>query len=116
MSPATETVLDELRAVLGDRLSTSGSVLDNHSRGESWHAPALPDAVAFPATTEEVSSIVAACARAAVPVIPFGMGSSLEGHVNAVHGGISIDLTRMTRVLRVSPEDLERLKALGYAR
>jgi D-lactate dehydrogenase (cytochrome) len=107
MSPATATLLDELRPVLGERLSTSDSVRDNHSRGESWHAPALPDAVAFPETTEEVSSIVAACARAAVPVVPFGMGSSLEGHVNAIHGGISIDLTRMTRVLRVSPEDLD---------
>jgi D-lactate dehydrogenase (cytochrome) len=96
-----------LRAMLGERLSTSDSVRDNHSRGESWHAPATPDAVAFPETTAEVSAIVTACASAAVPVIAFGMGSSLEGHVNAIYGGVSIDLTRMTRVLRISPEDLD---------
>jgi D-lactate dehydrogenase (cytochrome) len=107
MSPATETLVDELRRLLGERLSTSESVREHHSRGESWHAPAPPDAVAFPDNTTEVASIVAACARGGVPVIAFGMGSSLEAHVNAIHGGISIDLTRMNRVLRVSPEDLD---------
>ena len=100
-------VLGQLRPLLGDRLSTSQSVRDHHSHGESWHEPSLPDAVAFPQTTEEVATIVAACADARVPVIPFGIGSSLEGHVNAVHGGITIDLTRMTKVLRLSVEDLD---------
>lgn len=99
--------MSELRESLGERLSTSESVRDHHSHGESWHEPALPDAVAFPTSTEEVSAIVAACARHRVPVVPFGMGSSLEGHVNALHGGISIDMTRMTRVLRLSAEDLD---------
>src|SRR5262245_21401852 len=107
MSPATATLVDELRNVLGERLSTSESVRANHSQGESWHASALPDAVAFPQTTAEVSAIVAACASAMVPVVAFGMGSSLEGHVNAIHGGVCIDLTRMNRVLRVSTEDLD---------
>jgi D-lactate dehydrogenase (cytochrome) len=104
---ASAAIIDELRAVLGDRLSTSQSVRDHHSHGESWHEPAPPDAVAYPESTEEVSAIVAACARAAVPVIPYGMGSSLEGHVNAIRGGITIDLTRMTRVLRVSADDMD---------
>jgi D-lactate dehydrogenase (cytochrome) len=113
MSPATATLVDELRTHLGERLSTSHSVRDNHSHGESWHAPALPDAVAFPESTAEVAAIVDACARARVPVIPFGMGSSLEGHVNAVRGGISIDLTRMNRVLRVSAEDLDATVEAG---
>jgi D-lactate dehydrogenase (cytochrome) len=100
-------LVEELRARLGDRLSTSDAVRDHHSHGESWHDPALPDAVAFPTSTDEVSAIVAACARHRTPVVPFGMGSSLEGHVNAIHGGISIDMTRMTRVLRLGAEDLD---------
>jgi len=100
-------VVEQLRPLLGDRISTSQSVRDHHSHGESWHEPSPPDAVAFPQTTDEVAAIVAACARERVPVIPFGIGSSLEGHVNAVHGGITIDLTRMTRVLRLSVEDLD---------
>jgi D-lactate dehydrogenase (cytochrome) len=100
-------LIDELRTLLGDRLSTSDSVREHHSHGESWHAPGLPEAVAFPNTTEEVAAIVRACAAARTPIVPFGMGSSLEAHVNAVKGGISIDLTRMTRVVRVSAEDLD---------
>jgi D-lactate dehydrogenase (cytochrome) len=100
-------VIDELRAWLGDRLSVSDSVRDHHSHGESWHASAPPDAVVFPDSTDEVARIVSACARTRTPIIPFGMGSSLEGHVNAIHGGISIDLTRMNRVLRLSTEDLD---------
>jgi D-lactate dehydrogenase (cytochrome) len=104
---ALSALLDELRVLLGDRLSTSESVRANHSHGESWHAPSPPDAVAFPETTAEVSEIVSACARARVPIVPFGMGSSLEGHVNAVRGGITIDLTRMTRLVRLSADDLD---------
>ena len=93
MAIAPASLFDELRAVLGDRVTTSESVRDHHSHGESWHAAALPDAVAFPDSTAEVAAIVAACARARVPVIAFGMGSSLEGHVNAIRGGVSIDTT-----------------------
>jgi D-lactate dehydrogenase (cytochrome) len=107
MRPASATLLEELRTLLGDRLSTSDAVRDHHSHGESWHAAAPPDAVAYPDTTEEVAAMIRACVAARVPVIPFGMGSSLEGHVNAVDGGISIDLTRMNRVLRISAEDLD---------
>jgi D-lactate dehydrogenase (cytochrome) len=107
MPSTSATLIDELRALLGERVSLSESVRDHHSHGESWHAPALPDAVVFPESTAEVADIVTACARARTPVIPFGMGSSLEGHVNAIHGGISIDLTRMNRVLRMSTEDLD---------
>jgi D-lactate dehydrogenase (cytochrome) len=70
----------------------------------------------FPINTEEVSAIVALCARHRTPIVPFGMGSSLEGHVNAIHGGVSIDLTRMTRVLRLSPEDLDVTVEAGITR
>lgn len=107
MISSSAPLLDELRAMLGSRLSTAEAIRDHHSHGESWHTPAPPDAVAFPETTAEVAAIVAACARARVPVIPFGMGSSLEGHVNAIGGGICIDMTRMTRLLRLSTDDLD---------
>ncbi len=109
-------VIDELRRLLGDRVSASDSVREHHSHGESWHPAGLPDAVVFPISTDEVSAVVALCARQRTPVIPFGMGSSLEGHVNAIHGGISIDLTRMTRVLRISPEDLDITVEAGITR
>ena len=107
MATAPASLFDELRALLGDRLSTAESVREHHSHGESWHAPAAPDAVAFPNTTDEVAAIVAVCARTRTPIVAFGMGSSLEGHVNAIRGGISLDMTRMTRVLRLSPDDLD---------
>jgi D-lactate dehydrogenase (cytochrome) len=109
-------VIEELRGILGDRVSVSDSVREHHSHGESWHAPGLPDVVVFPSSTEEVAAIVEVCAAHRRPIIPFGMGSSLEGHVNAIHGGVSIDLTRMTRVLRLSPEDLDITVEAGLTR
>lgn len=109
-------VIDDLRRLLGDRVSVAAAVREHHSHGESWHAAGVPDAVVFPITTEEVSAIVSLCARHRTPMVPFGMGSSLEGHVNAVHGGVSIDLTRMTRVLRLSPDDLDITVEAGLTR
>jgi len=110
------TVIEELRAILADRVSTSESVREHHSHGESWHAPGVPDAVVFPVSTDEVAAIVKVCAEHRRPIVPFGMGSSLEGHVNAIHGGVSIDLTRMTRVVRLSPEDLDITVEAGLTR
>ncbi len=109
-------MIDDLKRILGDRLSTAAAVRDHHSHGESWHAAGLPDAVAYPTSTDEVSAIVKVCARHGKPVVAFGMGSSLEGHVNAIHGGVSIDLTRMTRVLRLSPDDLDITVEAGLTR
>jgi D-lactate dehydrogenase (cytochrome) len=109
-------VFEALRALVGDRVSTSESVREHHSHGESWHVPGLPDAVVFPTSTEEVAAIVKVCAASRTPITPFGMGSSLEGHVNAIKGGVSIDLTRMTRVLRLSPEDLDITVEAGLTR
>ncbi len=97
-------------------MSTSDSVREHHSHGESWHAPGVPDCVVFPTSTEEVSQIVKLCAEHHTPIVPFGMGSSLEGHVNAIHGGVSIDMTRMTKVLRLSPEDLDITVEAGLTR
>src|SRR5262245_30370382 len=103
----TTVIVEELRNILGERLSTGDSVREHHSHGESWHEPGRPDAVAFPETTDEVATIVQLCAHGKVPVIAFGMGSSLEGHVNAVRGGVTVDFGRMTRVVRLSVEDLD---------
>jgi D-lactate dehydrogenase (cytochrome) len=97
----------ELTELLGERLTTSPSQLDLHGRDESSLPPAPPDAVAFPRTTEEVAALVAVCARHGVPVIPFGAGSSLEGHVLATHGGLSVDTQLMDEIRRVSVADLD---------
>jgi D-lactate dehydrogenase (cytochrome) len=102
-----DTAVDELRALLGERVSTSTGVRDHHSKDESWHHPHRPDAVTFPNTTEEVSQIVQVCARHGVPVIAYGTGTSLEGNVIPHHGGIVVDLMNMNQVLRVSAEDLD---------
>lgn len=109
-------MIEALRGILGDRVSLSDSVRQHHSHGESWHAPGVPDVVVYPTSTEEVSAIVKVCALHQRPMVPFGMGSSLEGHVNAIRGGVSIDLTRMTKVLRLSPEDLDIAVEAGLTR
>jgi D-lactate dehydrogenase (cytochrome) len=112
-SAATDDLLSSLRGLLGDRVSSAAAVRDHHSRGESYHPPAAPDLVVFPVSTEEVSAIVGECARRDVPVVPFGAGTSLEGQVVALRGGVSIDLTRMNQVLRVSVEDLDATVQAG---
>ena len=112
-SPAGPDLLATLRDLLGDRVTASAAVRDHHSRGESYHAPAPPDLVAFPLTTDEVAAIVRACADRDVPVIPFGAGTSLEGQVLALSGGVSIDLSRMNQILRVSVEDLDATVEAG---
>ena len=103
----------DLTDALGDRCSTNATQLEHHGHGESWHAPGQPDAVVFPLSTDEVSAVVRVAARHGAPVVPFGAGSSLEGHVNPVHGGVSLDLSRMNRVLRVSAEDLDATVEAG---
>lgn len=114
--PAAQEVINDLRPLLGDRLSTAQAVRDQHGHDESWHAGAAPDAVVFPRSTQEVSTVVTLCAKHKVPVIPFGAGTSLEGHVTAVHGGIAIDMSQMAQVLRVSPEDLDCTVEAGITR
>lgn len=108
-----DRVLADLKPLLGDRLSTADAVREHHSKGEGYHPPARPDAVVFPTSTDEVAAIVSACARDKVPIVPFGAGSSLEGHVNALHGGVTIDLSRMNTILRVSAEDMDATSQAG---
>ncbi len=102
-----QPAIDELRTLLGERLSTSTGVRDHHSKDESWHIPHRPDAVAFPATTEEVSAIVQVCARHRIPVVAYGTGTSLEGAVIPEFGGVVIDLIHFDQVLKVNAEDLD---------
>ncbi|HXG54601.1 MAG TPA: FAD-binding protein, partial [Vicinamibacterales bacterium] len=116
LRPAREALLAELGAIPGAHASTAAAVREHHARGESHHAPGLPDAVVFPDTNADVQAIVSACARHRCPIVPFGAGSSLEGHVNALHGGVSIDMTRMNRVLRVSADDLDASVQAGVTR
>jgi D-lactate dehydrogenase (cytochrome) len=107
--PATQlqSAIDELKALFGQRLSTSTGVRDHHSKDESWHHPHRPDAVVFPNTTEEVAEIVRICARHSTPVIAYGTGTSLEGNVIPHQGGVVVDLANMNQVLRVNAEDLD---------
>ena len=109
-------LIDELRQLLGDRLSTATAVREQHGRDESYHSVHAPDAVAFVRSTDEVSAVVRACARYKAPVVPFGTGTSLEGHVAALKGGICIDLGQMNRVLRVSADDLDVTVEAGVTR
>jgi len=103
----TAIALNALGELFGDRLSVNPNVIRQHSRGESWHTPVSPDAVAFPLSTEEVSACVKICAESGMPITPFGAGTSLEGHVLPVEGGLSLDLSRMKRIVALHPEDLD---------
>lgn len=109
-------VISALRALLGDRLQTGSAVRDAHGHDESWHETHAPDAVAFATTTAEVAEIVRTCAASRVPVIAFGTGTSLEGQVSAVNGGISVDLSLMNDVLKVNTEDLDCRVEAGVTR
>jgi D-lactate dehydrogenase (cytochrome) len=111
-----DALLTRLRDALGDRVSTGAAVRDHHSRGESHHHAVVPDAVVFPTSTLEVQAIVAACADHRVPMTAFGAGSSLEGHVIPLRGGVSVDLTRMTGIPRLSVEDLDVTVEAGVTR
>ncbi len=115
-SPLSPALLAALRQRLGDRLSTSAAVCEQHGKDESYHTPHAPDAVAFARSTDEVSAIVSLCAEHKTPVIAFGTGTSLEGHVAALKGGVCIDLSQMNRVLRVGAEDLDATVEAGVTR
>ena len=116
LAPGLRDAIAELDALLGPRASVAAVQREQHSSGESYHAAALPDVVCFPRSTEEVSAIVKISARYQLPVIPFGAGTSVEGQVNAIHGGITINLREMNKVLRISVEDLDTTVEAGVTR
>ena len=109
-------LIAELHDLVGERLSTSAAVCSHHGKDASYHAPRDPDAVVFARSTEEISEVVKVCARHRVPVIPYGTGTSLEGHVAALEGGVCIDLGQMSEVLRVSAEDMDVTVEAGVTR
>ena len=96
----------EIKAIFGERFSVSLPVLDHHGRDESPYPLLAPQAVVFANSTEEVAALVKICDRFEVPIIPFGAGTSLEGHILPIHGGIALDLNNMNRVLAIHPEDM----------
>mmetsp|Transcript_22831 Transcript_22831/g.38029 ORF Transcript_22831/g.38029 Transcript_22831/m.38029 type:complete len:471 (+) Transcript_22831:2922-4334(+) len=110
------TALAVLKQQFGDRLQTGQAIRDQHAHTTTWIKAQAPDAVVFPASTREVSDIVKVCATHRVPVIPFGTGTSLEGHVNAPAGGISVDLSQMDKILAVNAEDLDCVVQPGVTR
>ncbi|CAI7797801.1 unnamed protein product [Closterium sp. NIES-54] len=109
--------LRRLRSIVGDSNVTSNrTVLEQHGRDESYHEAVPPDAVAFARSTHQVQQLVTACTAARVPVIPYGAGTSLEGHVAALCGGVSIDLSQMNEVVEVHAEDMDCRVQAGVTR
>jgi D-lactate dehydrogenase (cytochrome) len=113
---AVATTIGALAAAFGNRLVTSLATRQQHGNTTTWLVSEPPDAVVFPQTVNEVRQIVGLCATNGVPVIPFGVGTSLEGHVNAPFGGVSIDFRDMNRVLAVHTEDLDCVVEPGVTR
>jgi D-lactate dehydrogenase (cytochrome) len=111
-----EGAIEVLKQRFGENLSTAAAVREQHGHDESYHAVEPPDAVLFAEATGDVVAAVEICARYGMPIIPFGTGTSVEGHVAARHGGLTIDLGRMNRVLRVSPDDLDCTVEAGVTR
>jgi len=111
-----QSVLTELQALLGERVTVSAGIREHHGKDESYLPYAPPDAVAFPESTEEVRDIVNICRRHRVPMIPYGVGTSLEGHILAIRGGVCLDMSQMNKVLAVHQEDLDAVvAAIGAA-
>jgi D-lactate dehydrogenase (cytochrome) len=114
--PLPDGLVQQLTARFGPRFSMVPAVRDQHGRDESPYPLTPPDAVVFAQTTEEVQDLVKACAAFKVPIIPFGAGSSVEGHVLAFEGGVAVDLTQMNQVLAVHQEDLMATVQAGVTR
>lgn len=111
-----DTVVGVLQQRFGERLSTAQAVREQHGHTTTFLKTEAPDAVVFVNSTEEVAEVVRTCAQYKVPIIPFGTGTSLEGHVNAPHGGISVDMTQMNEVIEVHAEDLDCTVQAGITR
>ena len=110
------SVIEILQRRFGDRFTTNQTVRERHGTDESHHATMAPDAVVFPNKRAEVQQIIQLCSEHDTPVIPFGVGTSLEGHITALRGGISLDLSNMNSVLRVNAEDLDVTVEAGVTR
>ena len=115
-APLANSLVAALSALLGDRMSSAAAVREQHGRGEGPFSAMPPDLVCFVENTEEVAEVVRLCAEHKVPVIPFGTGTSLEGHVLALKGGVCIDVSRMNAVLEVNRDDLDCRVQAGVTR
>lgn len=111
-----QTVLGILKQRFGDRFQTGASIREQHGHTTTWIENQPPDAVVFPKSAAEVSEIIKICATHRVPVIPYGTGTSLEGHVNAPVGGISVDVSQMNQILAVNAPDLDCVVQPGVTR
>ncbi len=112
-----QTFLNQLHALTDkDRVSTSKALCEQHGTDESYHKAQAPDVVVFTLSTKEVSDVVKLCAKHKVPVIPYGTGTSLEGHIAALHGGVCIDLSQMDKVIEARPEDMDVTVEAGVTR
>ncbi len=107
MTESIAPLVATARGFLGERIATGEAVRSHHARGQDAYPPVLPDAVAFPENTEEVARLLALCHAHGTPVVAFGAGTSLEGHVTPVRGGISLDFSRMNAVLEVNAADMD---------
>ena len=114
--PVPQDVLDGLKALYGERLSTAAALRERHGQDESYHAPCPPDVVVFPRSTEEVSATAALCCRHRVPMVPYGVGTSLEGNIAAVKGGVCLDLGGMNRILELNADDMDVRVEAGVTR
>ena len=116
VNPEIGTVIAILKQRYGDRVQTGEAMRRQHSNTVTWHESQLPDAVVWPELTSEVADIVGIASTHGVPIIAFGAGTSLEGHINAPHGGLSLDFQRMTRILAVNDRDLDATVEAGVSR
>jgi len=112
----TDAAIARLKASLGERVSTNAAVRENHGRDLTWHEAHAPDAVVFAESTEEVAAVVKVCAELGLPIVPYGAGTSLEGHIAALRGGICVDLSRMDQVIEVHTQDLDAVVQPGVTR
>ena len=101
------STIDELRLVLGDKVSVNQTMREHHSKDESFHLATLPDAVVYATSTEDVAATLKICNKNRTPVVAFGAGTSLEGNSTPIFGGVSLDVSQMDKVLRISQEDLD---------
>jgi D-lactate dehydrogenase (cytochrome) len=115
-SEAVAALNSDLAARFGNRFTASDAVRQAHGHTLTWLKNEPPDAVVFAESKEDVIDLTKLCARHDAPIVPFGIGSSLEGHINAPHGGVSLDLSRMNNVLAVNADDLDCVVEPGVTR
>ena len=111
-----DNAIERIRTLIGDRLTTAKGVRDHHGEDAAYYTPIAPDAVAFPNDTSEVSEIMKICNAEGCPIIPYGVGTSLEGHVQPIRGGITLDMANMNRILAVHQEDMDAVVQPGVTR